>query len=332
MPSDTSILVETPMVPVTAVQGTRVFTVHLKLEAHNRFGSIKARTAVALVDELERQGRLRPGMQVVESTSGNLGVALAGIAAERGYGFLAVVDPRTPPALAARMVEYGAVLDVVDEPDGAGGFLLSRLRRVRQLVDSRAGRVWTDQYGGVANPRAHEWGTAVEIDRQAGAALDAVFVAVSTGGTLAGIGRYLRTHRPSCRVVGVDVPGSVALGGPGGPRLLSGIGSSRPSQFLRRWMYDDHVVVDTGSALAACRRLAAQTGIEVGGSAGAVLAACLRYLAGHPEIRHPVCVCADGGANYRDSIYDDGWLHAKGHAAALESWPSGAPLFLRGEL
>src|SRR5262249_24362708 len=154
---------------------------------------------------------------------------------------------------------------------GAGGYLLSRLQRVRRLTDGRPDRVWPDQYRSAANPWAHEAGTAVEIDRQTGGAMDVVFVAVSTGGTLAGLGRYLRTHHPSCRVVGVDVPGSVVFGGVAGPRVLSGIGSSRRSHFLKRWMYDDQVVVDVGSALAACHRLAAQTGIEVGGSAGAVL-------------------------------------------------------------
>jgi N-(2-amino-2-carboxyethyl)-L-glutamate synthase len=322
---------DTPMVPVATVHGARVVTTQLKLEAFNRFGSIKARTALGLVDALEAEGRLRPGVRIVESTSGNLGVALAGIAAERGYRFTAVVDPRTSPALLDGMAALGADLDLVTEDDGAGGYLISRLRRVRELTEGRTDRVWTNQYGNQVNPRTHELTTAPELDRQAGEAMDAVFVAVSTGGTLAGIGRYLRAHRPACRVVGVDVPGSVVFGGPPGPRLLTGIGASVPSQFLRPWMYDDNLEVAPADALAACRRLAGQTGIEVGGSGGAVLAACLRYLQAHPEIKHPVCVCPDDGASYRRTIFDDGWLRSSGLESVLRPSP-GAPLFLRGEL
>ncbi|GAB3885739.1 2,3-diaminopropionate biosynthesis protein SbnA [Kibdelosporangium lantanae] len=325
MPAKVLASVDTPLVPVTAVHGARVSTIRLKVEAANRFGSIKARTAVALVDDMADGGRLRPGMRIVESTSGNLGVALAGIALERGYRFTAVVDPRTSPDLLRRMGELGAELEMVTEPDGAGGFLGSRLRRVAELAEA-PDSLWPNQYANPANPRAHERSTAVEIAEQTGDTVDAVFVAVSTGGTLAGIGTYLRTHIPSCRVVGVDVPGSVAFGGPSGPRALTGIGSSVRSRFLRPWMYDEGMLVDTVTAVAACRRLAAQTGIEVGGSSGAVLAACLRYLAGHPEIRNPVCVCADGGANYRQTVFADTWLPE----AAPDS--PGAPLFLRGEM
>lgn len=270
-------------------------------------------------------------MRIVESTSGNLGVALAGIAKERGYRFTAVVDPRTSPRLLEQMAELDADLVMVTEPDGAGGYLRSRLRRVQELANGRD-RVWPNQYANPANPRAHEQGTAVEIAEQVGDRMDAVFVAVSTGGTLAGIGRYMRANHPSCQVIGVDVPGSMVFGGPPGPRLLTGIGSSVRSKFLQSWMYDEHVVVDTAAAVATCRRLAAQTGIEVGGSAGAVLAACLNHLDAHPEIRHPVCVCPDGGANYRQTIFDDNWLRANGHSAALTPWPMGAPLFLRGEM
>jgi N-(2-amino-2-carboxyethyl)-L-glutamate synthase len=322
----------TPLVPVAAVHGARVATIHLKLEAHNRFGSAKARTAAALIDALEEQGRLRPGTRIVESTSGNLGVALAGIARERGYRFTAVVDPRASLAVLANLAGMGADIEMVTESDGSGGYLHSRLRRVRELVDSHTDWVWTNQYGNPANPRAHERGTAPEIAAQAGGTMDAVFVAVSTGGTLAGVGRYLRAHHPTCRVVGVDIPGSAVFGTPVGARKLTGIGSSMRSQFLQPWMYDAHVEVEPGEALAACRRLAAQTGIEMGGSAGAVLAACLRYVRADPDIRRPVCICPDGGDNYRETIYDDAWLCANGLDAALAPWPDGAPLFLRGEL
>src|SRR3954471_23592298 len=155
MPARVLTSVGTPLVPVTAVHGTRVSTIRLKVESANRFGSIKARTAVALVDDMTTRGGLRPGMRIVESTSGNLGVALAGIAGERGYRFTAVVDPRTSPELLRRMHELGAELELVTEPDGAGGYLGSRLRRVAELATA-ADSVWPNQYANPANPRAHE--------------------------------------------------------------------------------------------------------------------------------------------------------------------------------
>lgn len=192
--------------------------------------------------------------------------------------------------------------------DEAGGYLLSRLARVRELCASSDRLVWPNQYANLANPRAHEEGTGPEILGQMEGELDAVFVPVSTGGTLAGIGRFLRRESPATRIVAVDAAGSVALGGRPGPRLLTGIGASRRSSFLTRDLYDERSLVGDAAAFAFCRALAAATGVRAGGSSGAVLAACARNLAAHPELEHVVCLCADRGESYASTIFNDRWL------------------------
>jgi len=302
----------TPMRPIQLRIGGLRHTVWLKMEGANPGGSSKDRTALGLVQDLESRGRLLPDSILVESTSGNLGVALALISRAKGYRFLAVVDPKIPSEILERMIQSGAIIDRVIEPDGSGGYLLSRLQRVRQICDSSPRFVWPNQYENPANPAIHLHTTAPEIDAQMENQLDAVFVAVSTGGTLAGVGRYFRQHRPNVLVIGVDAAGSVVFGGAPSPRKLNGIGSARRSSFLTPLDYHSHMVAGDSEAFAFCRFLRERTGISVGGSSGAVLSACSRYIAGHPQIRRTVCLCADDGDNYGSSIFSDTWLQRNG--------------------
>lgn len=302
----------TPMRPLSLLVAGRPRIAHLKLEGENPCGSIKDRTALALVTDLERRGRLRPDSVLIESTSGNLGVALAFVGLARGYPFVAVVDPKTTAENLARMRALGATIEMVDAPDHAGGYLENRLRRLADLCASSPRYVWTDQYSNPANPLAHYEGTGPEISRRMPAGVEAVFLPVSTGGTLAGVGRHLREASPATRVIAVDARGSAIFGGPPGPRRLTGIGSSRRSRFVSHSLYDEHILVGDEAAFAACRALARATGILVGGSSGAVLAACACYLHDHPEAREVVCVCPDHGHNYATSIYSDEWLRRAG--------------------
>jgi 2,3-diaminopropionate biosynthesis protein SbnA len=296
------------MVAVHLTLGGREVGLRLKLESRNTWGSIKDRTAVALVtavaDRLEH-----PDAVIVESTSGNLGTALAFVATAIGRKFVAVVDPNLSPVLAHRLVEAGARLDVVRHADPQGGFLDARLARIQELLDDLPHAVWTDQYHNPANPLAHYRGTGRELLCQAGD-VDVAFVAVSTGGTLAGVSRYLRRHAPRVRVVAVDVPGSKVFGEPTRARILTGIGASRPSSFLRPGDWDDVVLVDDVRAIQTCHHVRRATGLHLGGSSGAVVTACIDYLSAHPELSKPVCICPDSGAAYATTLYDPTWLSA----------------------
>ena len=298
----------TPMKSIYLVLGGVARKIHLKLESENPTGSVKDRTGYGLIQSVETQGLLRSGSVVIESTSGNLGVALSFLCKLKGYRFIAVIDPKTTEENIAKMQALDAQIDMVQQSDENGGYLLSRLRRVRELCERFDTYVWTDQYSNPANPYIHYLSTGPEIYRQMHGKVDALFIAVSTGGTLAGISRFFREVSPSTAIVGVDASGSVIFGTPPAPRKLTGIGSSRPSSFITRDLYDRCSLVRDEEAFTFCRALWDTIGIKVGGSSGAVLAACARHLHDHPELTNVVCVVADSGDNYTNSIFNNEWV------------------------
>jgi len=308
----------TPMEPIYLVIGGIARKIHLKLESENPTGSVKDRTGYGLIQALEAQGRLKKGSIVIESTSGNLGVALSFFCKLKGYKFIAIVDPKTTQENLTKMQMLGAEIDMVHQHDEVGGYLLSRLAHVRELCESSPTYVWTNQYADPANPHIHYLNTGPEIYRQMHGEVDALFVAVSTGGTLAGIGRFFQEVSPATSIIGVDAHGSVIFGTPPAPRKLTGIGSSKSSSFITRDLYSSHMLVRDEEAFAFCRALSQATGIKVGGSSGAVLAACAKYLLDHTEVKNIVCVCADGGDNYANSIFNDSWIQKQGFNLSKE--------------
>lgn len=306
----------TPMVTLRVEVAGRPRTLRLKLEGLGASGSIKGRTALALLGSLAEQQALRPGAHLIESTSGNLGIALATYAAELGLRFTAVVDPFTTLESRRLMQVAGAEVVCVEERDETGGYLLSRLRYVREYVAAE-GCLWTNQYENAANPLGHYAGTAPEIAKQCGSRQPGmVAVAVSTGGTFAGISRYYREHYPGTRMVAVDVPGSHACLDLEGARAIPGIGASQRSRFFNAGLIDGFSAIDPAAAVAACRWLAA-LGIDVGGSSGATVAGALMMLHRWPSVSDVVCVCADGGSKYEDTIFEEGWSRAVGFSEAL---------------
>ncbi|MBM7169982.1 pyridoxal-phosphate dependent enzyme [Streptomyces sp. G44] len=292
------------MVPLGIIFDGAPRTLWLKLESHNPYGSIKGRTAFALWQSVK--DRIDPRIGLIESTSGNLGLALAGLAASLRVPFTAVVDPRVSPSVQHTMRAMGARVVVVDQPDGAGGFLLNRLAHVAQRVRREPGLVWPNQYTNPANPAVHAQWTAPELRTQLPAKPVSVLVAVSTGGTLAGFRDYVFTHSPAWELIGVDVVGSVALGDAHGERVLSGIGASRRSTFLPHG-YRPAVHVDPPEAVSACLWLKETTGIAVGSSSGALVAAALRLFREDPARTDIVCLCPDGGDRYLDTVYSPLW-------------------------
>ncbi|MEU7644478.1 pyridoxal-phosphate dependent enzyme [Streptomyces huasconensis] len=293
-----------PVVPLGIICDGTPRTLWLKLEAHNPYGSIKGRTAFALWQSVKDRIDARIGL--IESTSGNLGLALAGLAASLHVPFTAVVDPRVSPSVQNALRVMGAKVVVVDRPDGAGGFLLNRLAHVAQRVSREPGLVWPNQYTNPANPAVHAQWTAPELRMQLPAKPMSVLVAVSTGGTLAGFRDYVCAHSPDWELIGVDVVGSVALGDVHGERLLSGIGASRRSTFLPHG-YRPAVHIDPPEAVSACLWLKETTGIAVGSSSGALVAAALRLFREDPARTDIVCLCPDGGDRYLDTVYSERW-------------------------
>lgn len=280
----------------------------LKLEQFNPAGSIKDRTALALIEDLEERNKMRHADTIIESTSGNLGVALALMCRDRGYSFVAVTDPMISEHSVDEMTRLGANIERIVPESGNVDYLSQRLARVGELLDENPLAVWTDQYGSPANPRAHRQHTGPELLQQADDLPDAVFVSVSTGGTLAGISEYLRVFAPDCKVVAVDIRGSVALGGMMTKRHIPGIGSTRRSSFINCESYDCTARISEAEALATCHALREATNIGLGGSSGAAVSAAARYISRRTPKRPVICICPDGSDRYEETIYDHGWL------------------------
>lgn len=285
----------------------------LKLESRNPMGSVKFRTAAGLLAALGTRCSLRPGTRVVESTSGNLGLAMARLLAELDCQLIAVIDPKVSLRMRAALESEGARLVMVSKPDIHGSYLLERLRKVRELLSDDTGLRWTDQYHSLANPAIHRDFTAAEIIKQTDAGVDALFAAVSTGGTLAGLSAGLRASKTGVEVYAVDAHGSLVTSDVSKVHLLSGIGAARKSDFLHPGVYDRAVQIRDVEAFALCRLFATDTGLAVGGSGGAVLAAFIRMMSeSASHYRCPVAIIPDGGESYRDTFYSDDWLSEHG--------------------
>lgn len=291
-------------------------TLWLKDERSNPTGSVKDRTGKALLrDYFSRYAE--QGQGIVESTSGNMGAALAYQTNLLGIRFRAVVDPNLPPDIKNTMLHYGAELDFVGSPDQSGSFLAARLAKVQELQASEEW-VWTNQYQNPAAPRIHYDETGPELQDQVDLrSIGRVYIGVSTGGTIAGLGRFLREHAPHVHIIAVDVVGSTALGGPPGLRTLTGIGSSKASDFSIRGLIDRAQVVSERLAIETCHFLRNTAGIWVGGSTGAIVAAFFNDSNEEGPSLDSLGIIADGGSNYRLTLFNSAWLSRRGFRLGL---------------
>ena len=303
-------------VDLSSTFGRRLF---LKCEGFNFAGSIKMKAALGMVEAAERSGALRPGSILVESSSGNLGVALSIIAANRGYGFVCVTDTRCNPATRRMMEALGAKVHVVREPDPHGGYLGARINYVQALCVADPRHVWLNQYANPNNAGAHMRTTAPAIAREF-PQLDVLFVGAGTTGTLMGCARFFKSWHRRVHVVAIDAVGSVTFGAPPAPRMIPGLGTSvRPAQ-LDESFIDEVVYVEEEDTIRACRRMAGN-GFLFGGSTGTVVSGAMSWLAGHGVTDlTAVAISPDMGERYIDTVYDDGWVtNAYGHGVLVDS-------------
>ncbi|KOT49016.1 MULTISPECIES: 2,3-diaminopropionate biosynthesis protein SbnA [Streptomyces] len=292
----------------------------LKLEGLNPAGSVKLKTATGLVEDAERRGVLRPGGSLIESSSGNLGIALSAVCAAKGYTFTCVTDPHVPRQSVALMRAFGAHVCTVDTRDGNGGYLGSRIALIRSALDLDPTLTWLNQYANPANPAVHAARTAAAVLREI-RTVDYLFVGAGTTGTVMGCAAHFRRHSPRTTVVAVDAEGSVTFGGPPGPRRIPGLGTSRVPEICRPREVHRVVSVPERDAVLMCRRLARSHGLAVGGSTGSVLSAVLRLRSGIPPGARVVALSADLGERYLDTVYDDAWV--TGHFGAAVAGRSG---------
>ncbi|MBW0104395.1 2,3-diaminopropionate biosynthesis protein SbnA [Pseudonocardia sp. KRD291] len=298
----------TPLVRLSKCFADHPVEVLAKLEMLNPGGSMKDRPARYIVEQGLAEGTLVPGMRLVESTSGNLGVALAIIARRHGMTFTAVVDPNTTKANLQLLATCGAEVDLVTEPDQGGGYLHTRVRRAREIAERSPGTVWVNQYANDRNWRAYYETAGREILDDVDGPIDHLVAAVSTTGSIQGIARRLRERHPGLRVSAVDAVGSVIFGGAPGRRRLPGFGASRVPELLNPAEIDEVVAVHDLDSVLGARRLADTEGILGGGSTGAVIAALGRLVPTFAPGERVVTVLPDRGDRYLDTVYDDAWV------------------------
>ncbi|KZN59881.1 hypothetical protein N473_02895 [Pseudoalteromonas luteoviolacea CPMOR-1] len=280
--------------------------VHLKYEGFNAAGSIKMKSALTLIDELEQQGKLKPGSEIIESSSGNLGVALAIICASRGYKFTCVTDLACTEQARAAILAAGANLIVVKDRDANGGFLATRLATIKDKCQQNPNLVWTNQYASSSNVNAHYKYTAPEI-LSTFEKVDWLFVGAGTTGTLMGCIKYFAEHSPSTRIVAIDAKGSITFGHPKGIRHIPGIGTSRVPPICDHDAVKHVHLVAEQNTIAECHYWAKQ-GFMFGGSTGSVLTGIRHYADKIKATDTVVAISPDGGEKYLKSIYNPQWV------------------------
>jgi 2,3-diaminopropionate biosynthesis protein SbnA len=299
---------ETPIVQLSRMFRQPRHQVFAKLELLNPAGSVKDRPARYIIERGLADGTIRHDSHVIESSSGNLAIALAMVCKIHGLRFTAVLDPKISPANLQIIRCYGAKIQMVSEKDSQGGYLETRINRIKHLLREDPGMVWINQYANERNWQSHYMGEGEEILRQMDRAPDYLVLGVSTSGTLHGIARRLLEKWPDLKVVGVDAVGSVLFGTPPTPRDLPGIGASRVPELLRREEIPLCIHIDDYESAMACRQLVDREGIFAGGSSGSVIAAIQRLCAGLQQPARILTVLPDRGDRYLDTVYDDDWL------------------------
>jgi cysteine synthase A len=285
----------TPLVELRRVGANLPGRVVAKLEMRNPCGSVKDRVGVALIEDAERRGVLRPGTTLVEATGGNTGIGLAFAAALRGYRLILTMPEAMSTERVALLRHLGA--DVVLTP---GILMGDAVVRARQIVAEIPGSVMLDQFTNPANPEIHRKTTAVEIWDDTEGAVDVFVSAVGTGGTITGVGEALKARKPGVRIVAVEPAGAAVLSGrPAGNHQIPGIGVGFVPAVLNRAILDEVIAVTDEDAFECTRRLAREEGILAGVSSGAALSAAIEVASREDSSGKTIVVLlADTGERY----------------------------------
>ncbi|MGB8205896.1 MAG: cysteine synthase A, partial [Candidatus Baltobacteraceae bacterium] len=287
----------TPLVKVPRLNKGIAGTVLVKLESFNPAGSVKDRIGVAMIEAAERDGRLRPDTVIIEPTSGNTGIALAFVAAAKGYPLILTMPETMTVERRNLLKAYGAQLVLTPGAEGMPG----AIRKAEEIRASNPAKYFQpQQFNNPANPEIHRKTTAEEIWRDTDGNVDAIVSAVGTGGTVTGVGEVIKSRKPGFYVVAVEPDASPVLsGGKPGPHKIQGTGAGFVPAILNTKIYDEIVRVTNEDAIATARRAAREEGLLVGISAGANIFAALQ-LAARPEFagKTIVTIGCDTGERY----------------------------------
>jgi len=295
-----------------------------KLEYVNPGGSVKDRIGLAMIERAEAEGKLKPGGTIVEPTSGNTGVGLAIAAAKKGYRCIFVMPDKMSQEKISMLRAYGAevvICPTAVPPDSPESYYSVSDR----LAEEIPGGFKPDQYSNMSNPEAHYLHTGPEIFEQTGGELDAIVISVGTGGTISGVGRYFKEHKPEVLIVGADPEGSVYTAQEERdvhPYLVEGIGKDTWPKTMDPSVVDEWVRVSDRDSFLTARRLAREEGLLVGGSGGTTVWAALELAKRFGPDARILTMIPDSGRSYMSKFYDDNWMLEHGFVERRTATPT----------
>lgn len=302
----------TPLVKLVKTSNLYNANFYVKLEKYNLSGSVKDRAALGMIEEEEKEGVLIPGMTLIESSSGNLGIAIAAISCIKGYKFICVIDPKTSPSKINTIKAYGGKVLLVREKDKDGSYVRIRIKKVKELVGKIKNSYNLDQYNNPNNTLAHFETTGPEIFNDLKGNIDALVGSVSTSGTMVGTAKFLKKKNPGLYVVGVEPVGSILFGGEYSPYYQEGPGLSFLPKIFDNSIFDESIKVRDKDAFKTASVIAKKEGVFVGGSSGAAIYAAIRTKKKHMNIKNMVIICPDSGERYLDTTFSEPWLKERG--------------------
>ena len=301
----------TPMVRLRQVGAGLACPVVAKVETSNPGGSSKDRPALTMIEQAERDGLLKPGGTIVEPTSGNTGVGLAIVAAQRGYDCIFVVTDKVAPEKVDLLKAYGAevvVCPVAVPPEDPNSYYSTAERLVAETPNAFR----PNQYANPANPVAHYETTGPEIWRQTAGRVTHFVAGAGTGGTLTGVGRFLKEQNPDVQIVAADPEGSVYSGGSGRPYLVEGVGEDFWPATYDPSLVDQVIAVSDQDSFLVARDVSQREGLLIGGSGGTAVAAALRLAGDLTADDLVVVLIPDSGRGYLSRVFNDEWMAGYG--------------------
>lgn len=314
-PSVEELIGNTPMVRLVKVTEGVETPIVAKLETTNPGGSVKDRPALWMINHAEREGLLKPGGTIIEPTSGNTGVGLAIVAAQRGYDCIFVMTDKVSPEKVTLLEAYGAevvVCPVAVAPDDPQSYYSTAERLVKETPNAFR----PNQYHNPINPLAHYESTGPEIWQQTDGTITHFVAGAGTGGTLSGIGKYLKEQNPNVRIVAADPEGSVYSGGSGRPYLVEGVGEDFWPDTYDPSVVDDVIAISDADSFDMARRVTQEEGLLIGGSCGTAVAAALELGKTTSPDDLIVVLIPDSGRGYLSKIFNDEWMSSFGFLTA----------------